>query len=133
MCYILYGATDETVSFEDYSKALEKSKYKLAIGTKHNVKMCIVNDLGDYSMTNRQCDCDFPTGKHDENATEIQELASLINELKNTKAVKHIYIALAWAGRKVKNEKSISINDISLSAFLANMEKDCLYTIDLQK
>ena len=130
MCYILYGAVDKSINSEEYSKAIDKSKYKFALGTRHDVKMCIVNDSGSHRITKWACDCDFPTGKHNKDAKEIQDLASLINDLKIAKDAKYIYISLAWAGKKVSSECCLSINDIDVAAFLADMESDCLYRID---
>lgn len=130
MCYILYGSMDKSVNSDDYNKALKKSKYKLAIGTRHDVKMCIVNDTGNYRITNWVCDCDFPVGKHNKDATEIKDLASLINDLKDCENSKYMYIALAWTGKTVKAEKILNINEIDIISFLADMESDCLYRID---
>lgn len=130
MCYILYGATDKAIDHDDYEVALQKSPYKFCIGTKHDVKMCIANDSYEYRVTDWVCDCDFPVGSKDEGAKPLVELAALINELKNARNSKCIYISKAWAGRRNKTEKSIHINDIDMIPFLANMDLDCLYRID---
>lgn len=131
MCYILYGATDKSIDQSDYEAALRKSPYKFCIGTKHDVKMCIVNDSYEYRITDWVCDCDFPVGGKKEDAKQLFELAELINEIKNARNSKCIYISKTWAGRKNKAEKDININDIDIVSFLANMDLDCLYRIDL--
>ena len=130
MCYILYGATDKAIDQDDYKAALKKSHYKFCIGTKHDIKMCIVNDSYEYRVSDWVCDCEFPVGKKDVSAEPLIELAMLINELKNARNSKCIYISKTWAGRKNKTEKNIHINDIDIVSFLANMDLDCLYRID---
>ena len=131
MCYILYGATDKSIDRNDYEVALQKSPYKFNLGTKHDVKMCIVNDSYEYRVTNWVCDCDFPVGEKDEGAKPLVELAALIDELRKSRNSKCIYLSKTWAGRKNKVEKNIHINDINIISFLANMDLDCLYRIDL--
>ena len=130
MCYILYGATDKSINKDDYESALKKSQYRFNIGTKHDVKMCIVNDSYEYRVTNWSCDCDFPVGKSDESAKELIDLASLITALKNARDSKCIDISKTWAGTRNKSEKILFIEDIELVPFLANLEVDCLYRID---
>ena len=131
MCYILYGATDKAIDQDDYKAALKKSHYKFCIGTKHDIKMCIVNDSYEYRVSDWVCDCEFPVGKKDVSAKPLIELAELINDLKNAKNSKYIYISKTWAGRKNKTEKNININEVDIVPFLANMDLDCLYRIDL--
>ena len=132
MCYILYGATDKAINNDDYENASRKSHYKLSIGTKHDVKMCIINDSYEFRVTDWVCDCDFPVGKGDENAEQLVDLAGLICDLKNARDSKCIYIVKAWAGKRYKSEKRVHINDIDIISFLASMETDCLYQIDLR-
>ncbi len=131
MCYILYGATDKAINTEDYTRASQKSPYKFTLGTKHDVKMCIINDSYEYRVTNLVCDCDFPVGEGNEEAKELIELASLIIDLKNARNSKCIYISKTWTGKKNKTEKTVHIDDINIVSFLANMELNCLYRIDL--
>ena len=131
MCYILYGAIDKSIDRSDYEAALHKSPYKFNIGTKHDVKMCIINDSYEYRVTDWVCDCEFPVGEKDESAKPLVDLAALINKLKNSRESKYIYISKTWSGRKIKNEKNIHIDDIDIISFLAHMDKNCLYRIDL--
>lgn len=60
MCYILYGSMNRSVNPDDYERAIKKSEYTFPIGTKHDVKMCIVNNSDEYRVTNWVCDCSFP-------------------------------------------------------------------------
>ncbi len=130
MCYFLYGATDKSIDRDDYEAALKKSPYKFCIGTKHDVKMCVLNDSYKYRVTNWVCDCDFPVGEKDESAKQLFELAALIDDLKNAKNSTCIYLSKTWVGTRNKTERNININDIDLVPFLANMDLDCLYRID---
>ena len=132
MCYILYGAIDKAIDYDDYESALKNSPYKFSIGTKHDVKMCIINDSYEYRVTDWVCDCDFPVGKNDESAEQLVELANLIYELKNAKNSKCIYMSKSWAGKRNKAEKTVRINDMDIVSFLANMDLECLYKIDFQ-
>ena len=131
MCYYLYGATDKSISRDDYETALQKSPYKFCIGTKHDVKMCVLNVSDEFRVTDWMCDCNFPVGRKNESAEPLIELASLINDLKNAKDSKCIYISKTWAGKRNKIERTIHINDVDIVSFLATMQLNCLYRIDL--
>ena len=130
MCYIIFGAINKEINHEDYENALKGSKYTFKIGTKHNVKMCAVNNTYEYRVTDWVCDCEFPVGNKDEGSVELKELADLINKLRDARNSKFIYISKNWAGKRNKSEKNIHINDIEIIPFLANMESNCLYKID---
>lgn len=82
-------------------------------------------------MTDWICDCDFPVGKGDENAPELKELAGLILDLKRIRGAKCLYLAKAWNGKQHRSEVTVHVDDIDLIPFLANMEENCLYRLDL--
>ncbi|MBQ2445313.1 MAG: hypothetical protein II272_02615 [Oscillospiraceae bacterium] len=131
MCYILYGAADPAIHPGDHKKACQASEYAFPIGTKHDVKMAIVKDSGDYRVTQWICDCDFPTGKHDPTAKELLSLAKLIQALKEARNAKCLYLAKAWTGESCKTEERVHIKDLDLPTFLAELKERCLYRIDL--
>ena len=132
MCYILYGAINDSVNINDYELAMSKSEYSFKPGTKHDFKMCIADETYDYRVTNNQCDCDFPAGKHNKDAKELVELADLIYSLKDIRNVKHIFISKTWVGKRNKSEETIHIDDIpDLASYFADMDEDCLYCIEL--
>ena len=131
MCYFLYGAIDKSVDSDEYALASKGSPYKFARGTKHDLKMCIIENTPTYFVTNWACDCDFPVGMKDESREELVSLAALINRLKCVKGAGSIYISKTWIGQRNKSEKTVHINDIEIIPFLANMDLDCLYLIKL--
>lgn len=132
MCYFLYGAVDKSIDREDYESAAKTSVYKLNIGTKHDVKNCILNKTFKFHVTGRMCDCDFPVGSQCTDSPELKELGALILKLKEAKDAKYIYLSKSWIGKRNKKEKHIRLSDVEILPFLATMEKECLYQIDLQ-
>ncbi len=131
MCYVVYGAINQTVDAYDYEKIAATHTYRFNFGTKHDIKMCVANESDEFRVTDWVCDCDFPIGAKDENAIELQELASLIRSLRQAKDAKSIYLCKTWNGRRNKREIVVKMDEIELVAFLANMEMDCLYQINL--
>ena len=131
MCYILYGAMDRSVNIRDYDRASQRHTYRFPLGTRHDVKMCILNNGDAFRVTDWICDCDFPVGKGDEHAPELKDLAGLILELKQTRDAKCLYLTKVWNGKRNGKEVTVHVDDMDLIPFLANMEENCLYRIDL--
>ena len=77
MCYFLYGSLYGNVSEDEYEAVRKKYNYKIARGSKHDVKMAVkaaaefVPD--DYRITDWICDCDSPIGKHDPHDPMIKD------------------------------------------------------------
>ena len=105
MCYILYGAMDRSVNIRDYDRASQRHTYRFPLGTRHDVKMCILNNGDAFRVTDWICDCDFPVGKGDEHAPELKDLAGLILELKQTRDAKCLYLTKVWNGKRNGKEK----------------------------
>jgi hypothetical protein len=131
MCYILYGAVNKEINESDREKVAKNSKYTFKPGTKHDLKEDINNLNYDYRVTWWQCDCDFPVGLHNADAKELRELEKLLLDLKTARGVKCVYLARVWAGKKCKKEETVHIDDIDIPAFLADIETECIYRIDL--
>lgn len=131
MCYFVYGAMDKAVNLKDYECVKKKHDFVFNIGTKHDIKMSIVNESHDYRVTQWVCDCDFPLGSKNREAEEINELQALIEELRTVSDAKCLYLSKTWIGTKNKKEETIHLDDVDIKDFLANMETDCLYRIDL--
>ena len=131
MCCILYGAMDRSVNIRDYDRASQRHIYRFPLGTRHDVKMCILNNGDAFRVTDWICDCDFPVGKGDEHAPELKDLAGLILELKQTRDAKCLYLTKVWNGKRNGKEVTVHVDDMDLIPFLANMEENCLYRIDL--
>jgi hypothetical protein len=131
MCYILYGAVNKEINESDREKILKNSKYCFLPGSKHDIKEDISNLNYRFRVTRGQCDCDFPVGKHNSEKKELKDLEKLLLELKTARNVKCAYLAHVWAGNKCKKEETVHIDDLDIPAFLANVEEECLYRIDL--
>ncbi len=131
MCYILYGAVNKEINESDRENITKNSKYTFKSGTKHDIKEAVANENYSYRVTFGQCDCDFPVGLHKAEAKELKDLEKLLLELKSARGVKCVYLARVWAGKKCKKEQGVHIDDIDIPSFLANIENECLYRIDL--
>ena len=134
MCYYLYGSLYGKVSEVEYRETKDKYSYKIALGTKHDVKNAVkaaaefVQD--DYRITDWICDCDSPVGQHDPNDPMIVELSALISELSCLSGAKQINICKTWTGKLNKREIKLKLEDIDLHTFLADMQENCLYSIE---
>ena len=131
MCYILYGAVNKEINESDCKKIMKNSEYSFKLGTKHDLKEDINNLNYNYRVTLWQCDCDFPVGNHNADEKELKDLEKLLLDLKTARGVKCVYLARVWAGNKCKKEETVHIDDLDIPAFLANVEQECLYRIDL--
>lgn len=131
MCYILYGVVNEDVNAKDYEQISNGSKYTFKLGTKHDLKECIVDQTYEYRVTKRVCDCDFPVGLKDPTAPELKELAEALGKFKELRNIKCVYLCKTWTGKRNKKEETLHIDDMDVAVFLADMEFNCLYRIDL--
>ena len=101
MCYYLYGSLYGKVSEVEYRETKDKYSYKIALGT-----------------------------KHDPNDPMIVELSALISELSGLSGAKQINICKTWTGKLNKREIKLKLEDIDLHTFLADMQENCLYSIE---
>ncbi len=131
MCYILYGAVNEEVNAKDYEQISNGLKYTFKLGTKHDLKECIVNQTYEYRVTKRPCDCDFPVGMKDPAAPELKELTEALRKFKEIRGAKCVYLCKTWTGKRNIREVTVHIDDVDIPSFLADMEFNCLYRIDL--
>ena len=136
MCYFLYGSLYGDVSEAEYLNVKNKYGLKISLGTKHDVKNAVrataeefVQD--DYRITNWICDCDSPVGKHDPTDPMIIELSNLIKDLAALSGVKQIYICKTWTGKRNKKEIAVNLSDIDLAEYLADMQENVLYCLNI--
>ena len=136
MCYYLYGSLYGDVSELDYRKVQDKYCYRIPLGTKHDVKIAVkaasVYVQDDYRITDWICDCDSPVGKHDPNDPMIIQLSSLITDLSALSGAKQIIMCKTWTGKQNKKEIKQKLEDTDLPAFLADLQENCLYCLDIQ-
>lgn len=131
MCYYLYGAVNKGVDRSDWEEVTSGKNYCFNIGTKHDVKMSVQDVALDYRITSGMCDCETALGLGEKDHEEIAELASLLEEMRLIRDVECVYLCKTWQGKRNKKEETYHIEDIDLPAFLADMEENCLYRIDL--
>ncbi|MBO4418719.1 MAG: hypothetical protein J5789_02710 [Oscillospiraceae bacterium] len=136
MCYFLYGSLYGDVSESEYVDVKNKYGLKISLGTKHDVKKAVkaaaefVQD--DYRITDWLCDCDSPVGNHDPNDPMIIELTHLMTDLAALSGAEQINICKTWIGKRNKNEITVKLKDVDLPAFLADMQENTLYSLNLK-
>ncbi len=131
MCYILYGAVNKEIDPADCERINAAFHLTIRSGTKHDLKMCILNRTADYRVTDSVCDCDFPFGMNDPTAAEIQALAGLLTAFQKARGAKCIYLCKTWEGQRNKSEETVSVPATELADFLAQAKVNCLYQIQL--
>ncbi len=131
MCYYLHGAVNRDIHPRDYERIATDACYTFLPGTKHDIKAALANDLNTFRVTNWHCDCDFPAGNKNPSAPELRALAETMASFRSARDIKCIYLCRAWIGTRSYKELTFHIDDVSLPDFLAEMEANCLYRIDL--
>lgn len=133
MCFFLYGAVNEGINQKDYEEISQGNFYHFHIGTKHDVKMAVLENDEDYRITEGCCDCGSAIGEKNPNHDEITELCNLLNDMRLIDNIKYVYMSKNWVGHINKREEHHHIDDINLAEFLANIKENCLYRIDLNE
>lgn len=131
MCYFLYGAVNDGINETDYERVSKNASYHFKTGRKSDVYNCVENCLKDYRITLNHCDCDSPIGSNDVNNKELKDIEQFLINLKSVRGIKHIFISKNWIQEINAKEETIHIDDIDIKAFLANIEKNCLYKIEM--
>lgn len=135
MCFFLHGALNGDVSEAEYESVIGKYEYNLARGTKHDVKIAVKESTmivkTEFRVTDWMCDCDSPVGKHDYKDPVIVDLSNMISELAALSGAKQINICKTWIGKRNKKEVNVNIKDIEIPVFLADMEENVLYSVNI--
>ena len=131
MCYFLYGAVNEGINQKDYEEISQGNSYHFNIGTKHDVKMSVLENRDDHRLTKGCCDCGSAIGGKNPEHEDITELCNLLNDMRLIDHIQYVYMSINWVGRINKREEHYHIDDINLAEFLANIKENCLYRIDL--
>ena len=135
MCFFLHGALNGDVSEAEYESVIGKYEYNLARGTKHDVKIAVKESTmivkREFRVTDWMCDCDSPVGKHDSKDPVIVDLSNMISELAALSGAKQINICKTWIGKRNKKEVNVNIKDIEIPVFLADMEENVLYSVNI--
>lgn len=133
MCYFLYGAINEGIDTDAYNQAAKSSNFHFNIGNAEKVNHCVKNCDDDYRITVEYCDCNTAIGDKHTNRKQLKDLQELLFRLKDIRGIKHIFISKNWANETNETEETVHINDIDVLYFLANIQDNCLYKIELYK
>ena len=135
MCFFLYGSLYGNVSESEYVDVKSKYDLKISIGTKHDVKNAVKAAAEyvqeDFRITDWICDCDSPIGKHDPSDPMIIELNNLIIDLAAIPGAEQINICKTWTGKRNKREITVNLFDIDLPEFLADIQENVLYCLNI--
>lgn len=133
MCYFLYGAVNKGVNENDLLNTTKNFNFCLNIGDIRDVNLSVNNCTNDFRITTNYCDCNTAIGQnHSENA-EIKELSSLLFNLKEVRGIKYALISKNWWKNRNKRQETIHIDDVDVPTFLAGVQDNCLYRIELYK
>lgn len=133
MCYFLYGCINSGINIEDYKKISFDRPFFFHEGDETDIKSCIAECTNKYRITHEYCDCGTALGAYDTNKKDLLELADYISQMRKVRGIKHIFISKNWAQHKTEKEKTVHIDNIDIVHYLANIEDDCLYKIQLFK
>ncbi len=133
MCYFLYGAINGGINKEDYEKITKDTEYHFSIGNVNSVNECVENCGNSYRITFNYCDCDTAIGQKHTDKKQIKELESLLLNLQDVRGIKYVLISKNWAKETNNKQETVHIQDVDILHFLANMEDNCLYKIELYK
>ncbi len=131
MCYFAYSAVNPEVNPEDLAKLSRESPYYFQPGTRHDIKMAVAEESGEFRLTDWCCDCDFPLCEGNAQAPEVMELAAELEKLRTVRGIKCVYLCKTWSGDRNKKEVTVHIEDVDLPEFMAGMGTETLYRIDL--
>jgi len=130
MCYFLYGGINEDANLGDLEKL--KGLYHFQPATATAFEIGVNNNNSQFYLNSDvYCDCGTPIGLHHPNKKGIKEYADGIKALRDVRSIKYIYIAKSWRENKIKSRQTVHIDDIDLPYFLAEVENDCLYEIQM--
>jgi len=133
MCYFLYGAINDGINTDDYEKTMKDTEYHFSFGSMKAVNECVASCDSSYRITRNHCDCDTAIGQKHTNKKELEELKALLLNLQNVRGIKYVLISKNWWGETNDKQETVHIQDIDILYFLANMEDNCLYKIELYK
>ena len=131
MCYYLYGAINEEVNLYEYNKVMQNSEYHFNVGNENDINSCVENCDNSYRITVGYCDCNTALGEKDTEREELKDFEDLLLNLKYIRGIKHVLLSKNWALNTNSKQETVHIDDIDILYFLANIEDDCLYRIEL--
>ena len=131
MCYFLYGAINDGFNSDDYNKAIKDSEYHFNTGNIKQVNTCVENCGNRYRITSNRCDCDTAVGGKQINRKGLKKLEEVLISLKSVRGIKYVLLSKNWWEENNNEQKTIHIDDVDVLRFLADVEDNCLYKIEL--
>ena len=133
MCFFLYGAFNDGINKEDYDKIAKNAEYHFSFGNVDSVNECVEKCDNSYRITFNHCDCDTAIGQKHTNKKQLEELRNLLLDLQTVRGIKYVLISKNWWRETNSKQETVHIQDIDILHFLANIEDNCLYKIELYK
>ena len=133
MCYFLYGAINDGINTDDYEKTIKDTEYHFSFGNIKSVNKCVESCDSSYRITLNYCDCDTAIGQKHTNKTGLEELKDLLLNFQNVRGIKYVLISKNWWKETNSKQEIVHIQEMDILHFLANMEDNCLYKIELYK
>ncbi|MBQ9083116.1 MAG: hypothetical protein IJY28_06425 [Clostridia bacterium] len=132
MCYFLYGAINDGINHSDYEKIIKNTGYHfLRFGNVDSVNEGVANCDSSYRITFHHCDCDTAIGQKDTSKKELEALRALLLRLQDVRGMKYVLISKNWWKESNCRQETVHIQDVDILHFLANMEENCLYKLEL--
>ena len=133
MCYFLYGAVNDGINTNDYKIATKDNKFHFNCGDVKAVNDCVKTCGDGYRITFNYCDCDTAIGQKHINKKQLKDFEEYLLNLRDVRGIKYVLISKNWWEETNKKEETVHIDDIDILYFLANIEDNCLYKIELYK
>ena len=133
MCWFLYGAVNGRIDEDALVDVNARHECHIIKGTRHDLKMAILNDGWDYRLTNNNCDCDSEVGRHDPSAPLVKDLSALLTDVAALSGTDTVSFSHTWANTRNKHEKTMKLSDVDWPQLLADLEPSTLYMVDCRK
>lgn len=134
MCWYYYGGVNKNINKIDYNK-IDNSRINFLPCNADDIIKNAENETEEYMIYGGygMCDCHIKIGNGDDNTSDIKDMAKQFNEFKKCRDVKEIYFLKHWWKDKVEETVTFHIDDVDIYQFLADVEENILYKIQLFK
>jgi hypothetical protein len=133
MCYYLYGAVNNEINVDDFNAVTKNAEFHFKCGNIKDVNASVENCSSDYRITVNYCDCHTAIGQKHTNKKQLKDLEELLLGLRKVRGIKYILISKNWCEETNQKQETVHIDNVDILHFLANMEDNCLYKIELYK
>ena len=133
MCWLIYGALQGDVEAEALNAVNSRHDCRIAQGTRHAMKMAILDESMDYRVNDGWCDCNSAIGMHDPNAEEVLDMAALIGEACALDGARTLSFCKTWRTDRCKREQSLKRSEVDLRQLLADLQPKTLYTLSCKE